>query len=58
MAVPKKKCSKSRRNMRRFSYVYKLESIAVTTCPECSEQIRTHSVCSKCLKKGIVAQRA
>lgn len=58
MAVPKKKSSKSRRNMRRFSAAYKMDDVTVTTCPECSEQVRTHSVCNKCLKKGIVAKRA
>lgn len=46
MAVPKKKVSRSRRNMRRFSAAYELESPTYTTCPECNETVRTHRVCS------------
>jgi len=47
MAVPKKKVSRSRRNMRRFSAAYKLEVITTTTCPTCNELVRTHRVCNK-----------
>jgi ribosomal protein L32 len=59
MATPKKKISRSRRNMRRFSTAYKLEEgFALTACPECGEQIRAHRVCGKCLSKGVVARKA
>ena len=47
MAVPKKKSSKSRRNMRRFSTAYQLEKVTHTTCPTCNDPVRTHRVCSK-----------
>ena len=47
MAVPKKKVSRSRRNMRRFSAAYQLESPTYTTCPTCNDHVRTHRVCSK-----------
>ena len=47
MAVPKKKSSKSRRNMRRFSAAYQLEIITLTTCPTCNDPVRTHRVCNK-----------
>jgi large subunit ribosomal protein L32 len=46
MAVPKKKISKSRRNMRRFAGGNRLEKTAVVTCPSCSEPTRPHRVCS------------
>lgn len=47
MAVPKKKVSRSRRNMRRFSAAYKLDPVTTVTCPSCSEPKRPHTVC-KC----------
>jgi large subunit ribosomal protein L32 len=47
MATPKKKVSKSRRNMRRFSAAYKLDKVTVSTCSSCSEPKRPHTVC-KC----------
>jgi ribosomal protein L32 len=47
MAVPKKKSSKSRRNMRRFSAAYQLETTTITNCPTCNEPVRTHRFCSK-----------
>jgi large subunit ribosomal protein L32 len=47
MAVPKKKVSRSRRNMRRFSAAYQLEKPTTGTCPACSEPKRAHRIC-KC----------
>ena len=47
MAVPKKKVSPGRRNMRRFSTAYKLEPVTVSTCKECQSPVRPHTVC-KC----------
>lgn len=47
MAVPKKKVSRSRRNMRRFAGGNKLGKTAVITCPSCSEPTRPHRIC-KC----------
>jgi large subunit ribosomal protein L32 len=45
MAVPKKKSSKSRRNMRRFAAGNKLDVTTLMTCPSCSEPTRPHRIC-------------
>lgn len=45
MAVPKKKVSKSRRNMRRFAAGNQLEKPTVITCLNCSAPTRPHRVC-------------
>jgi large subunit ribosomal protein L32 len=46
MAVPKKKTSRSRRNMRRFSSFNRLEKPTTNNCPSCSEPKRPHRICS------------
>jgi large subunit ribosomal protein L32 len=46
MAVPKKKISKSRRNMRRAHDA--LNSQSRTECPNCGELKRPHHVCMAC----------
>jgi large subunit ribosomal protein L32 len=46
MAVPKKKTSKSRRNMRRSHHA--LAPAAYTECPNCGELKRPHHVCGHC----------
>ncbi|MBC8456435.1 MAG: 50S ribosomal protein L32 [Deltaproteobacteria bacterium] len=46
MAVPKKKKSKSRRDMRRSHDNVKLSN--VTTCPHCHEPVLPHHVCTEC----------
>ncbi|MEN9723837.1 MAG: hypothetical protein RJB38_1823 [Pseudomonadota bacterium] len=46
MATPKKKISKSRRNMRRFAGGNKLSTPTVVNCPSCSEPTRPHRVCA------------
>ena len=46
MAVPKKKVSKSRRDMRRSHHA--LESQARVECPNCGELKRPHHVCEAC----------
>jgi large subunit ribosomal protein L32 len=46
MAVPKKKTSKSRRNMRRSHHA--LSSVAYVECPNCGELARPHNVCGAC----------
>ena len=43
MAVPKKKISRSRRNMRRFSCAYQIDPVATTTALD-GAQVRTHTV--------------
>lgn len=46
MAVPKKKVSPSRRNMRRSHHA--LKGSAYTECPNCGELKRPHHVCASC----------
>lgn len=46
MAVPKKKTSKSRRNMRRSHHA--LSASAYNECPNCGELKRPHHVCDAC----------
>jgi len=46
MAVPKKKTSKSRRNMRRAHHA--LSAPAYMECKNCGEQKRPHHVCRAC----------
>jgi large subunit ribosomal protein L32 len=46
MATPKKKVSKSRRNMRRFAAGNKLDKPTLKTCPSCNEPTRPHRVCA------------
>lgn len=46
MAVPKKKVSKSRRNMRRAHDA--LKPSAYGECPDCGEIKRPHHVCPSC----------
>lgn len=47
MAVPKKKVSRSRRNMRRFAGGNQLDKPTTVSCPACNEPTRPHRVC-KC----------
>lgn len=46
MAVPKKKTSKSKRDMRRSHHA--LETNACSECPKCGELVRPHHVCESC----------
>jgi large subunit ribosomal protein L32 len=46
MAVPKKKTSKSRRNMRRSHDA--LPTNAYNECANCGEMKRPHHICSSC----------
>lgn len=46
MAVPKKKVSKSRRDMRRSHEA--LSGSAFNECPNCGELKRPHHVCKAC----------
>ncbi len=46
MAVPKKRTSKSRRNMRRSHHA--LPRSAFAECPNCGEMKRPHHVCNAC----------
>jgi len=46
MAVPKKKVSKSRRNMRRAHHA--LKAASYVECSNCGEMKRPHHVCGAC----------
>ncbi|MEO5373471.1 MAG: 50S ribosomal protein L32 [Alphaproteobacteria bacterium] len=50
MAVPKKKTSKSRRNMRRSHHA--LRRVSAVECPSCGELKRPHHVCGACGSYG------
>ncbi len=47
MAVPKNKHSQARRDKRR-SNVWKLDTPALSTCPNCGEFKAPHKVCANC----------
>jgi large subunit ribosomal protein L32 len=47
MAVPKKKKSQSRRDMRRANHD-KRSPPTLVACPNCSERVRSHHVCPTC----------
>ncbi|MBN2061061.1 MAG: 50S ribosomal protein L32 [Deltaproteobacteria bacterium] len=46
MAVPKKRKSRSKRDMRRSHDQVKMPS--VSECPQCHEPVRPHHVCKNC----------
>lgn len=46
MAVPKKRTSKSRRNMRRAHHA--IVAAGVVECPNCGELKRPHHICTAC----------
>jgi large subunit ribosomal protein L32 len=46
MAVPKKKVSKSRRDIRRSHHA--LKTVMSIECPNCGETKRPHHVCGAC----------
>lgn len=46
MAVPKRRKSKSKRDMRRSQW--KLSAINVITCPNCMEPMLPHHICPSC----------
>ena len=47
MAVPKKKTSRSRRNMRRSHDAIKFTSV-IQACPSCGELHLRHRICEGC----------
>ncbi len=46
MAVPKKRTSRSRRDMRRSHHRVKIPNLS--SCPRCHEPILPHHVCPEC----------
>ena len=52
MAVPFRKVSKTRKNMRRTHY--KITANGLVACPNCGAKIRPHRACPKCgFYKGV-----
>ena len=57
MATPKKKTSKSKRDMRRSHHA--LSANPMCECPNCGEMMRPHHVCEACgsyNKREVVSQ--
>lgn len=48
MAVPKKKQSRARRDLRRFSSAYRLHPVLSVKCPNCGVPSLSHRVCGDC----------
>lgn len=46
MAVPKKKVSRSKRDMRRSHH--RLAPVNLVECPDCGELKRSHHICGAC----------
>ena len=57
MAVPKKKISRSRRNMRRFSCAYQIDPVAITTGLD-GAQVRTHTVTLATVAQYVEARKS
>lgn len=57
MAVPKKKISRSRRNMRRYSCAYQIDPVATTTGVD-GTQTRTHTVTMANVAQYVEARNA
>jgi|GEM_PF-1197235 len=57
MAVPKKKVSRSRRNMRRFSAAYELDPVTWTTDPATGETVRPHRVTVETIDAYVAAKK-
>lgn len=53
MAVPKKKSSRSRRDMRRYSAAYELDPISASTCKFTQAPVRAHTISMKAVKEGL-----
>jgi large subunit ribosomal protein L32 len=48
MANPKRKVSKSKRDMRRHHWVNAVKPALVTTCENCGAKKEAHRVCPEC----------
>ncbi len=58
MAVPKKKVTRSRRNMRRFSAAYELDPVTVVTSPLSGDPTRPHRVTVETAAAYVEARKA
>ena len=57
MAVPKKKVSPSRRNMRRFSAAYQLDPVTVIASPINGDPTRPHTVTIETIAAYVEAKK-
>jgi large subunit ribosomal protein L32 len=48
MPNPKRKISRSKRDMRRASWAIKLKASSLSSCDNCGEAKLTHHVCPNC----------
>ena len=48
MAVPKKRQTRSRRDLRRFSSAYRLHPVMTVKCPNCGAPALSHKICGDC----------
>jgi len=61
MAVPKKKTTRARRDLRRYSSAYRLHPVQSFTCKACNAPALSHRVCADCGHyngKQVMAARA
>lgn len=52
MAVPKKKVSRRRRDIRRFNPANLPPRATTVPCKGCGEYVRAHTICMSCMKNG------
>ena len=48
MAVPKKKVTRARRDLRRYSSAYRLHAVQSYVCKQCNAPALPHRVCGDC----------
>lgn len=48
MAVPKKKTTRARRDLRRYSSAYRLHAVQSVQCKNCNAPILPHRICGEC----------
>ncbi|MGZ3694139.1 MAG: 50S ribosomal protein L32 [Bdellovibrionota bacterium] len=48
MAVPKKRQTRARRDLRRFSSAYRMDIVNTLTCKNCNAPSLSHRICGGC----------
>ena len=48
MAVPKKRQTRARRDLRRYSSAYRLHPVQSYTCKHCNAPALAHRICGEC----------
>jgi len=48
MANPKRKTSRSKRDMRRAHWMGSMTEASIIDCPNCGEKMKTHHACASC----------